>query len=61
MDYSFGFKPDYVKITDEEEYIREDVIIGIYDGKLTKNNLYASLIGPDFFSRDMKGELLWIF
>ena len=29
-----GFKPDYIKILDEEECIRNDVIIGIYNGKL---------------------------
>lgn len=42
-----GFKPDYIKIYSEEECIRNDVLIGIYDGKLSKNNLYTSLIGLD--------------
>ena len=45
MGYSFGFKPDYIKIYDEEECIRDDVIIGIYNGRLCKSNLYTSLIG----------------
>ncbi len=45
MDCSFGFKPDYIKIYDEEECIRDDVIIGIYNGRLCKSNLYTSLIG----------------
>lgn len=40
-----GFKPDYVKIYEEEEKIVKNVFIGIYDGKLTKTNLYTSLIG----------------
>lgn len=40
-----GFKPDYVKIYEDEEKIIKDVFIGIYDGKLTKTNLYTSLIG----------------
>lgn len=40
-----GFKPDYIKVYDEEEYIRNDVIIGIYNGKLTKNGMYSGLIG----------------
>lgn len=48
---SFGFKPDYVKILDEEECIREDVIIGIYNGKLCKSNLYTSLIGLDILTK----------
>lgn len=45
MGCSFGFKPDYIKIYDEEECIRDDVIIGIYNGRLCKSNLYTSLIG----------------
>ena len=45
-----GFKPDYIKILDEEEYIRNDVIIGIYNGKLCKSNLYTSLIGIDILT-----------
>ena len=40
-----GFKPDYIKIYGEEENVRTDVIIGIYDGKLTKTNKYTSLVG----------------
>ncbi len=40
-----GFKPDYIKIYNEDEIVRDDVIIGVYNGKLTKNNLYTSLIG----------------
>ena len=46
-----GFKPDYIKIYSEEECVRNDVLIGIYDGKLTKNNLYTSLIGIDILSK----------
>lgn len=42
-----GFKPDYIKIYNENEVIRNDVLIGIYDGKLSKCNLYTSLIGLD--------------
>lgn len=45
-----GFKPDYIKILDEEECIRNDVIIGIYNGKLCKSNLYTSLIGLDILT-----------
>lgn len=50
-----GFKPDYIKIYSEEEYIRNDVLVGIYDGKLSKNNLYTSLIGLDILS-NQKGK-----
>ena len=45
-----GFKPDYIKILDEEECIRDDVMIGIYNGKLCKSNLYTSLIGLDILN-----------
>lgn len=47
-----GFKPDYVKIYDEEECIRNDVLIGIYDGKLSRNNAYTSLIGLDILNKN---------
>ena len=45
-----GFKPDYIKILDEEEGIRDDVMVGIYNGKLCKSNLYTSLIGLDILN-----------
>jgi len=40
-----GFKPDYVRVIDENAITRNDTIIGIYNGKLSKSNLYSSLIG----------------
>lgn len=40
-----GFKPDYIKIYSDDVKIAKNVIVGIYDGKLTKSNLYTSLIG----------------
>ena len=49
-----GFKPDYVKIYSEEECLRDDVLIGIYDGKLSRNNLYTSLIGLDILNKEGK-------
>lgn len=48
-----GFKPDYIKIYDEEENVRSNVIVGIYDGRLSKTNLYTSLIGLEVLK---KGE-----
>lgn len=53
-----GFKPDYIKIYDEEENIRNDILIGIYNGKLSKSNLYTSLIGLDVLK---KGERKYEF
>ena len=49
-----GFKPDYIKIYSEDECTRDDVLIGIYDGKLSKNNLYTSLIGLDILNKEGK-------
>lgn len=49
-----GFKPDYIKIYSEEEIVRTDVIIGIYNGKLTRNNMYTSLIGLDILNENNK-------
>lgn len=52
-----GFKPDYVKIYDETENVKNNVVIGIYDGKLSKSNLYTSLIGLDILKEgDRKNE-----
>lgn len=47
-----GFKPDYIKIYGEEEYVRKNVLIGIYDGKLSKTNSYSSLIGLDILNKE---------
>lgn len=47
-----GFKPDYIKIYGEEECIRKNVLIGIYDGKLSRTNAYSSLIGLDILNKE---------
>lgn len=49
-----GFKPDYIKICGEEECIRKNVLIGIYDGKLSRTNSYSSLIGLDILNKEEK-------
>lgn len=49
-----GFKPDCVEIYGEEENIRNDVIIGIYEGKLSKTDRYTSLVGLNIFKRSGK-------
>ena len=44
-----GIKPDYLKIIKEEqEEIKENVIIGIYDKSLTKKGEYRALMGMEF-------------
>lgn len=48
-----GFKPEYVKIYGEEENIRRDIIVGIYDGKLGKSDKYTSLVGLNIFKRSV--------
>ena len=54
-----GFKPDYIKIYSDEEIIKKGVIIGIYDGALSKTNLYTSLIGLSCFKKEgMKDEYI---
>ena len=47
-----GFKPDYIKVNIEEEIFKNEVFVGIYDGKLTNNNLYTSLIGLNILNRE---------
>lgn len=47
-----GFKPDYIKVNTEFETVKSDVVIGIYNGKLSRNNLYNSLIGVNVLQED---------
>ncbi len=44
-----GFKPDYVEIMDAtaEHRILKDVIVGIYNYQLSKDNTYQALLHPD--------------
>ena len=43
-----GIRPEYVKvITDEQEKINKNVIIGIYEKSLTKKGEYQALIGKE--------------
>lgn len=53
-----GFKPDYIKIYDEEIHIKDNVIIGIYTGKLSKSNLYTSLIGLNILKEGKGNECI---
>ena len=53
-----GFKPDYIKIYSDEECIKKEVIIGIYDGKLSKTNLYTSLTGLSVLKEGVKDEYI---
>ena len=47
-----GFKPEYIRIYAENEILKNDVVIGIYDGKLNNNNLYTSLIGLNVLNEE---------
>lgn len=47
-----GFKPDYIRVIDENAIIRNDTIIGIYNGKLSKSNLYSSLVGINILKEE---------
>ena len=51
-----GFKPDYIKVNAEYETVKTNVIIGIYDGKLSKTNLYSSLIGINILKGDLDND-----
>lgn len=54
-----GFKPDYIKIYSDEIKVTKNVIVGIYDGKLTKSNLYTSLIGLNILKEsDVDGKFI---
>lgn len=55
-----GFKPDYIKVYYEDSQIIKNVIVGIYDGKLSKTNMYASLIGLNILKEGKKDECVTI-
>ena len=38
--------------------IRKNVIVGVYNGKLTRTNLYAGLIGLNMLEEDTKNEFI---
>lgn len=48
----FGFEPDYIKIYLDEIYIKNNIIIGIYNGTLSKAKLYTSLIGLNILEEE---------
>ena len=46
-----GIKADYLKVFTEEEHHIKDVVIGIYEGTLTKDGAYNSLISLELLER----------
>lgn len=55
-----GFKPDYIKINNEDgnNKIVKDVIVGIYNNKLSKNNNYAGLIGLELLNSENERQVI---
>ena len=52
-----GFKVDKVKvITDINEIVCSNIIVGIYDKKLSRSNTYSALIGLDILERSEENE-----
>lgn len=47
-----GFKPDYVKIYDDEGKTIKDVVIGVCNNRFNKNKYYSGLIGLEFLNRE---------
>jgi stage II sporulation protein GA (sporulation sigma-E factor processing peptidase) len=46
-----GFKPDQVEILEKDDTIKvlQDVVIGIYNQRLSRDNKYQALLHPDIF------------
>lgn len=40
----FGIKPEYIRLSTNNNYVIKDVILGLYDGKLSKCNSYKGLV-----------------
>lgn len=47
-----GFRPDYIKIYDEDERIIGKVMIGICNHKISKSNHYSGLIGLELLKSE---------
>ena len=49
-----GFRPDYIEIhIDDEKSTKRKAIIGIYNGKLSKNEMYSGLIGLNLLNQSI--------
>ena len=52
-----AFKPDYIKLYScNGEIVKNNVFIGIYDGKLSRKNNYSSLVGISVFEEGRVDE-----
>ena len=50
-----GFKPEYIKIQLDNNYFNyENVLIGIFNGELSKDGIFTGLIGQEIFTRGNK-------
>lgn len=49
-----GFKPDFIEIDFEDEILKiKDVIIGIYDNKLSRNDMYSAIFGLNLVNQEV--------
>lgn len=49
-----GFRPDYIEIRmDDDNLIKQKAIIGIYNGRLSKNGMYSGLIGLNLLNQSI--------
>lgn len=54
-----GIKPDRLSINfEEEDIVPQNIVIGIYDGKLSKNESFIALIGLELIERREMYELV---
>ena len=40
----FGIRPEYIRLSINNNYVIYDAILGLYDGKLSKNDSYKGLV-----------------
>ncbi len=52
-----GFRPDYILVNYEEEDIKiSNIIVGIYEKNITKNEAYSALIGLDILKNNNRKQ-----
>lgn len=49
----FGIKPEYIKLETNNDYVfKKDVVIGLYDEKISQNDTYFGLAGIDIIEKE---------
>ena len=54
----FGIKPEYIRLSRDNNYTINEVIIGLYDGNISENNSYNGLARNWYIRK--RSEVIWM-